>query len=197
MTRTLRCLALFVGFAFLMNAAATQSLGQDKKEKEKKKKKAPVGLVVEATEKAGKWGASRVALGIRVYTDRNYLLAAFPKEMLGGTLITRSGDDQRKWLPDAALKANTDVTAYAMVLVKYLGKDKFDETHQKLLVKEGWKEVDGKVGTTFPSGEGWEWKAFKKDVDEGEIILQLKDLSWEKHGTGVLFIFKKRAKPKP
>ena len=189
MTRTLRRLAPFVGFVLLVTAATTESLGQDKK--------APAGLVVETTEKAGKWVASQAKIGTRIYTDRDYVLVALPKEMVGGTFVTRSSGDQKTWLPDGALKAKLDVTAYAIVMVKYLGKDKFDGERQKLFVKDGWKEVDGKVRTTFPTGEGWEWKAYKMDADEGDIFLQLKDSSWDKHGTNVLYLFTKREKAKP
>lgn len=153
--------------------------------------------MIEANEKAGKWGASLAKVGTKIHTDRDYRLAALPKEMVGGTLLTRNSGELRQWLPSGALKAKMDVTAYAIVMVKYLGKDKFDEERQKLLVKEGWEEVERKVQTTFPSGEGWEWKAYKMDVEEGDIVLQLTDLSWEKHGTNVLYLFKKREKAKP
>ena len=196
MTRTFRCLALFVGFVFLITAATTQSLGQDEKDKKGKKDKPLTLLVIEATEKATKWGVSDAKVGIKIYTDRDYVLAALPKEMVGGTFVTRGSGELREWLPSGTLKAKMAVTAYAIVLVKYLGKDKFDEEKQKLFVKEGWKEVEGKVRTTFPTGEGWEWKAYKMDVDEGDIFLQLKDLSWDKHGTNVLYLFTKREKAK-
>lgn len=194
MTRTLRYLALFVGFVFLMTAATTQSLGRDKKDKKDKPLTSPV---IEVTEKATKWDVSDAKVGIKIYTDRDYVLAALPKEMVGGTFVTRGSGELREWLPSGKLKAKMAVTAYAIVLVKYLGKDKFDEARQKLLVKEGWEEVEGKVKTTFPSGEGWEWKAYKMDIDEGDIFLQLKDLSWDQHGTNVLYLFTKREKAKP
>ena len=38
-------------------------------------------------------------------------------------------------------------------------------------------------------GEKWERKAFKKSIKEGDVILQLESLSWDKK-TGILFVVK-------
>jgi hypothetical protein len=43
--------------------------------------------------------------------------------------------------------------------------------------------------TTFPSGEKWEWKAYKKEQGAGDVILQLENLSWN-NKIPVLFVFK-------
>ncbi len=191
MSRTVRCFALFFGFAALVAVSATRTEGQDKKDK-----KGPTA-VVESTEKSGKkWSVWQAKTGLKIVVDKDYVLSAVPKEMVGSTFLTRESPELGKWLLDGSLKAKGDLTAYAMIMTKARGKEQFGEDRQKALIKEGWSEVDGKVGTTFPSGEAWEWKAFKKSVDDGEIYLQLKDLSWDKHGAPVLFFSKTREKEK-
>ena len=56
------------------------------------------------------------------------------------------------------------------------------------LEKEGWKEVEGDVGVTFPSGEDWQFKAFKKKLKKGAVVLQLKTLNLGQKM--VVFVFK-------
>ncbi len=110
--------------------------------------------------------------------------------MVGGAYLLRPSGDLKGWLPGAAVKSKDDGTVYAMIQTKYLGKDLFGEEKQALLTqKEGWQEVDGKASTTFPSGEGWEWKVYKKDIKAGDVILQLDKLKWDDM-TPVLFVFK-------
>ena len=60
------------------------------------------------------------------------------------------------------------------------------------LVKDGWKEVAGKVETSTPKNEDWEWKAFEIDSGKGEVNLRLNNLDWSKHATGVFFVVKTR-----
>ncbi len=196
MNRVLWALALFAGFAALV-ATTNLGLGQDKKDKAKK----AVGPAVEATDKAGKkWTVWQARTGLKkILADKTYALSALPKEMVGSTFLSRESPELGKWLPDGSLRTKTALTVYAMVQTKARGGVTFSEERQAALVKEGWKEVEGKIGTTFPTGEGWEWKAYKVDVDEGDIFLQLKDLSWDKHGAAELFFFKERApgKDKP
>jgi hypothetical protein len=184
MSRTLRCVALASGLGLLLAASGSPTRAQAKKAKK--------GPAVELTDKAGKWGLWLVGPRTKILEDRDYTMTTVPKEMGGATFVARTSGEYGRWLPDGALKAKGPVTAYAMVRTKYIGKDTFDEDKQQKLVKDGWAEVEGKVGTTSPGKEGWEWKAFKKDLDAGEISLPLKNLSWEKHGTAVLFLFKER-----
>jgi hypothetical protein len=144
---------------------------------------------VELTDKAGKWLLKEAKTGMKMVSDRDYLLSDLPKAMVGGTYVMRTSGEYGAWLPDAALKAKKEGTVYAIIRVKYLGKETFDELAQELLKKDGWTAVEGKVATTFPSGEKWEWKAYKKGIKEGDVILQLENLSWDKK-TGVLFVVK-------
>ncbi len=178
MYRPFRFAAFLLGVACV--AAPSPSQGQDKK----------WVPAVELTDKAGKtWLLKEAKVGTKMASDRDYLLATLPKEIEGGTLVLRTSDQLNVWLTDVAVKTKKDGTVYALIQTKYLGKDRFGEVDQSLLKKDGWMEVEGKVATTFPSGEKWEWKAFKKDVKAGEVILQLENLSWNKKAP-VLFIFK-------
>jgi hypothetical protein len=144
---------------------------------------------LELTDKAGKWLLREAKTGTKMLSDRDYLLSDLPKEMVGGTYVMRTSGEYGTWLPDAALKAKKEGTVYAIIRVKYLGKETFDELAQEQLKKDGWTAVEGKVATTFPSGEKWEWKAYKKGIKGGDVILQLETLSWDKK-TGVLFVVK-------
>ena len=146
---------------------------------------------VEMTDKAGKWLLKEAKVGTRMFTDRTeYLLSVVPKEMVGGTLIVRGSGEQEGWLPSLAIEAKKKGTVYAIIRVKYAGQEKFGELAEALLKKDGWKEVEGKVATTEPVGEKWEWKAFETSVKEGAIILRLANLEWSNNATGVLFVVK-------
>jgi hypothetical protein len=146
---------------------------------------------VEFTAKAGKWLLKEAKAGTRMLTDRDeYALSVVPKEMAGATLVVRGSGEYGTWLPDLALKAKQDATVYAIIRVKLAGKETFGELAQALLMKDGWKEVEGEVATTEPKGEKWEWKAFKTSVKKGEIVLKLDNLNWGNNATGVLFVIK-------
>jgi hypothetical protein len=132
---------------------------------------------VELTDKAGKWLLKEAKTGTKMLADRDYLLTDLPKEIAGGTYVMRTSGEYGTWLPDASLKAKKDATVYAIIRLKYLGKETFDELAQEQLKKDGWEAVEGKVATTFPAGEKWEWKAYKKGIKEGTVILQLENLT--------------------
>jgi hypothetical protein len=144
---------------------------------------------VELTDKAGKWLLKEAKIGTKMLSDRDYLLSGLPKEIAGGTYVMRTSGEYGTWLPDGSLKAKKDGTVYAIIRLKYLGKETFDELAQEQLKKDGWTAVEGKVATTFPAGEKWEWKAYKKGIKAGAVILQLDNLSWDTK-TGVLFVVK-------
>jgi len=144
---------------------------------------------VEFTDKAPNWLLKEAKAGIKMLSDRDYLVTELPKEIVGGTYVMRDSGEYGTWLPDATLTAKKKSTVYALVRVKYLGKDTFDELAQKRFEKEGWKAVEGKVATTYPAGENWVWKAYKKGINEGPVILQLQNLVWERK-TAVLFVVK-------
>ena len=69
-----------------------------------------------------------------------------------------------------------------LVKVKAAGINPGEASIRKGLLNTRWP-------ATFPSGEGWRWKAFKKDFKEGEVILQLDSLKWNNQ-IPVLFVFK-------
>ncbi len=120
-------------------------------------------------------------------SDRDHIISELPKEIVGGTYILRPQDQITSWLPYLAIKTKKDGTAYIMIQTKYAGKEQISEVDESLLEKDGWKPVEGKMATA--PGAGSAWKVFKKDVKEGEIILELENMKWEKKAP-VLFVFK-------
>jgi hypothetical protein len=146
---------------------------------------------VTLTDKAGKdWIAKEIKVGATVMSGRDYIFSALPKEIVGATYVLRpAGDETKAWLANQAVKAKKAGVVYALMQTKYLGKDTFGEVDQAKLEKDGWKEVEGKVASTFPAGESWGWKAFKKDVEEGEVILQLDTFKWDNRAL-IVFAFK-------
>ncbi len=185
MSRAFPFALLLIGPAFL---AGGLSRGADKKDQESQTKPA---LPVELTDKAQDgWLLKTAKVGAKLATDRDYLFRNLPEEIVGGTYLMRSWDECKSWLPDVAVNAKKDVKVYALIQTKYLGKVQFDEVAESLLEKDGWKEVAGKVATTFPAGEKWVWKAYKKEIDAGEVILQLEHLKWDNNKPLVLFVFK-------
>jgi hypothetical protein len=184
MSRMFRFAFLLVGSAFLISGV---SRGADK---ESQKSQAKPLLPVELTEKAQDgWLLKKVKIGTKISTDREYLIRAVPEEIIGGTYVLRPQDDLHGWLPDMAVNAKKDVKVYALIQTQYLGKVLFDEVAENLLEKDGWKAVAGKVTTTFPAGEMWAWKAYKKEVGEGDVILQLEHLKWDNRPL-IVFVFK-------
>ncbi len=145
---------------------------------------------VELTDKAGKgWLVKEAKVGAKLSSDRDYLIAELPKEIAGGTYVLRPQDEIKGWLAYSSVKSKKDGTAYVLIMNKYLGNDQFGAAAQEKLAKDGWKEVEGQVATTFPAKEAWGWKAFKKEIKEGEVILQLDNLKWDNR-IPVLFVFK-------
>lgn len=145
--------------------------------------------VVELTDKASPdWLLKEAKVGAPIISDRDYTLAELPDEANGGTLLLRTSGDYNTWLKAGTLRALKDTKVYVLVRWKYIRREVMDEVALTKLERDGWKEVDGEVGTTFPDGEDWRWKMFKKDLKKGDVILQLKTLRWD--NWTVLFIFK-------
>jgi hypothetical protein len=143
--------------------------------------------VLEFTEKAAPNLTFQAArLGTPVWTDKGYLLAALPPEIVGGTVVWRDSGSEG-WFPARCVRATRDCTVYAIVRWKYLDKMEIDEATFTKFAKEGWKEA-GEVKTTFPNGEDWRWKALSKKVSAGEVSLPLDSINWGQRA--VLFVFK-------
>ena len=66
-------------------------------------------------------------------------------------------------------------------------KDDAETYCAAMLARKGWTEVEGEANTTFPLGEDWQWKVLKKDIEKGDINLQLRTVSFR--GAAV-FVFK-------
>jgi hypothetical protein len=152
------------------------------------KKPAEVERVVELTDKASaNWQLKKLETGAKVISDRAYVFSSLPDEVAGGFYVLRDSGDWTTWLPPSVVKAEKDVTVYIFLRTKALKKEDVDESQFKKLSKEGWKEVKGDVEGTFNAGEGWEWKAFKKEYKKGNLIINLKTVSIN---TAVIFAFK-------
>ncbi|WLD12308.1 FlgO family outer membrane protein [Planctellipticum variicoloris] len=145
--------------------------------------------VVEFTDNAPAGAIFKLARnGTPIFPDRNYVLSTVPKEISGGALLWRDSEKANTWLEPSIIAAQGDCTAYAMIRWKHLGKVDVDEVTLTKLVGEGWEEVDVRVATSFPNGGDWNWKLLKKELSEGDVILQLQTVNWGKNP--VLFIFK-------
>ena len=136
--------------------------------------------VAELTDKASaNWLLSEAKAGAKLWSGRDYAVVKLPAEVRGGTLILREIGEDSDWLAPGTIRTLKDSTVYVLVRWKALGKDVLEEVAFAKLEKEGWAEVPGDVETTFPSGEDWRWKAYKKKVEKGEVTLQLKKLNWK------------------
>ena len=162
----------------------------DAQAQEKKDDKRFRSKVVELTDKAPPdWILKEAKVGAPVVSGRDYTISELPDEVKGGTLLLRTnGDEHKSWLKGGTVAALKDGTVYTLVRWRYLGKDVMDEVAFTKLEREGWKEVEGATGTTFPDGEDWRWKAYKKEIKKGDVVLQLKTLTWG--SWAVMFVFK-------
>jgi len=140
-------------------------------------------------ESSPEWFIKPAIVGQSIQTDRPYALMQIPREVAGGTLIVRPVDDCKDWLDYRSVFMRKRGSVFTCVRWSYLGRVQFDEVAVAKLLQEGWAEVDGELRTTFPSGEDWKWKVFRKEVDEGIVTLQLNTLKWPKDNP-VLFVFK-------
>ena len=146
--------------------------------------------VAEFTEQASpEWIFKEAKVGTQLWSDRGYVLAELPPEIVGGSLLLRDSEQKSKeWLKAGTITALKDCTAYALIRWKYLGKEEVGEITFTKLLSEGWDEVDGNLNTSFPGGEDWRWKAFSKKVSQGDVVQPLKSVSWRGHP--VIFVFK-------
>lgn len=148
------------------------------------------GPLIKLTDKATPgWLLKQARVRTPIHADKPYLFAQLPKEIDGGTLLVRSADQNTSWLEPSTLSAQRDCTAYAIIIWKYLGKVQVDEATFAKFEREGWEEVKGEVKTTFPPGEDWRWKAIKKKVEKGDVILQLENITFPPR-VHVLYVFK-------
>ncbi len=175
--------------AIIGSVLAVIASGSAAPPQEKKDPKRFKSTEIELTDKApADWILKEASIGTKMVSDKDYTLSEFPDAVKGGTHLLRSSGDHKTWLKTGTLRALKDTTVYALVRWKYLGKEVMDEVALTKFERDGWKEVEGETGTTFPDGEDWRWKTFKKQVKKGDVILQLKTVAWGEWA--VLFIFK-------
>jgi internalin A len=116
------------------------------------------------------WSLAEVRAGTPLFADRGYVLEKVSPEFAGGTLLLRGSGECKTWLTPAKVTALKDGTAYVAVRWKYLGKSADDGTLAKLAA-DGWTEAKGQLVTSFPEGEGWQWKVLRKKIKKGEVTL--------------------------
>jgi hypothetical protein len=151
---------------------------------EKKPGKPPVEL----TDKASvNWLLKKLEIGARVIADRDYVFSSLPEEVSGGYYVLRDSGDWKKWLPALAVRAEKDVTVFVFLRTQYQKKEEVSEIHFNKLAMEKWTAVKGDVEGTFNAGEGWQWKAVKKQYKKGNLIVHLKTVSFD---VPVIFVFK-------
>lgn len=134
------------------------------------------------------WLLKDVEKNAPILSDRGYRFVSLPKEVSGTKYLLRDSGQAEFWLPDGSVNVTKGGTVYAFVRWKYLGKVAVDEGAFAQLERDGWEILKDEVTTSFPAGEDWRWKALKKDLPEGDVVLQLRTLNWGKRM--VVFAFK-------
>lgn len=146
--------------------------------------------IVELTDRApADWILTEAKIGALIMQGRDYAFTDLPDELLGGTIILRSG--LAGWLDSAALRAKKPCTAYALLRTREHGKVHLGEVTLTKFVREGWEEVDGDVKTNVDEGFDSRWIALRKNVAEGAVVLQLDTIDFGR--IGAVFAFQGRA----
>ncbi len=158
-------------------------LSSKQKEEDKDKDKDKDKEIVALTPKApNTWLLKEAKTGGKFLVDRDFTFTELPKAMEGGTVVVRDPESHQTWLTPGTLTAAREGTVYVTFLWKWKGKEKVNEVTLNLLSKEGWSEVKEEVETTFPEGEDWRLKTFKKSLKKGDVNLQLRiDYLAQKH----------------
>ena len=75
------------------------------------------------TDKASsEWSIKMLERGAKILSDRDYLFAGFPEELIGGFYILKNADDSKKWLPPLCVRAEKDVVVYVVFRSQYRQK---------------------------------------------------------------------------
>jgi mono/diheme cytochrome c family protein len=158
---------------------------------DKKKANTPVrfrSTVVELTDKAHHhWGLPEVKVGIRVWSDKEYVITKLPAEMAGATFLSRDTGFIKDWLAIGTVKALRDCTVYAIVRAEALNKVDVGDAVFAAFDRDGWTEVVEPFETTFNAGENWVWRTVKRNIKPGDVVLPLRNINFR---SPVLFAFK-------
>jgi len=161
-----------------------QTADDDAEEKPRPRKK----LVIKLSEDAPtSWLLKDIRKGANIFSDRDYKFKLLPREMSACKYLLRDSEQAKGWLPEG-LTATGYGSVFAVMRWKIQGKEELTEVDFAKLEREGWTEVKGVLETTYPGGEQWKWRVFKKEIDEGEVLLQLETLNWGRRV--VVFAFK-------
>jgi uncharacterized protein (TIGR03067 family) len=131
------------------------------------------------------WNFVGMKKGVRVWSDRAYLVDSVAKELEDGILLMRNKDD-KDWLPGQRFRALRDCSAYAVLQAKRKGAEELvDAATLRALADDGWIRTD----LAFePSFHDWEWVVLKKTLKQGVVIGDLKPGIWK--STDVFFVVK-------
>jgi hypothetical protein len=76
-----------------------------------------------------------------------------------------------------------------MIRAKSNNRDVVPEATLKKIEDDGWKVVDGELGTSSSNNEKATWVIYRKDFKAGDLDVSLKTIKWTTR-TPVLFAFK-------
>ncbi len=151
--------------------------------------------IVEFTDKASpEWIFKEAKVGALLLPNRGYAFSALPKEVVGGTLLFRDGD--AGWLEPSVIRATKDGTVYAVIRWKEHGKIQVDEVTFVKFAREGWEEVDDDVKTNVDGPFDSRWKALRKNISAGDVILQLDTIDFGRRAVHFIFHDQRVAKTK-
>ena len=158
-------------------------------------KKAPVykavtGLVKYTAEP--KWQVVELAPGLEYLTNRGYAVTKMPKEMHGAHVLIHD-NTQGGWLRPGQVKVEKDAYLYVAIWTKAYGETRVSGAQLGQFEDDGWTLLEEPFVTSFPAGEGWEWRALRKPVEAGQDNFPLPK-GLEGLNTQWIFAFKERKK---
>jgi hypothetical protein len=135
-----------------------------------------------------------LGVGLAYLTDRDYKIAKLPKEMVGAHVLVHD-TGHGGWLPAGQAKMAKDAHLYVAVWTKAYGETRVSDNQLRAFEEDGWTLLKEPFVTTFPPGEGWEWKVLRKPVAAGQDNFPLPELIRNgRFDTQLIFAFKERSK---
>lgn len=135
------------------------------------------------------WAMAKMQVDTKIGSDRDVVFTSVPKDLNGASFLQRKTADHNTWLPAGGVTAKKDCTVYVMIRAKSNNRDIVPEATLKKIEDDGWKAVDGELGTSVSNNEKVTWAIYKKDVKAGDVDVTLKTVKWSTR-TPVLFAFK-------
>lgn len=122
-------------------------------------------------------------------SDRTHILKVVPKELEGATVLKRSGDAVREWLPTGQIELASDATVYLALIVNYNGREAIPRETIQTLESEGWKSEDMEIEFGLSEGnEVWKWIVLSRKVNKG--LLEIPTAIQLQKPTAAVFLIK-------